>query len=159
MPAHAIQAGQPAPDFATKDQNNQEVSLADFRGEKAVLLVFYPFAFSRICTKELDAIRDDLAAYQNDRLQVLPVSVDHPYALKAWSIERGYDFPLLSDFWPHGVIASAYGCFNERAGVAVRGTFLVDSDGTVRYAAVNEAGQQRDPAQWRDAIARLGPTR
>lgn len=151
-----IEVGQPAPDFTSRDQHNQEISLADFRGARAVLLVFYPFAFSRICTKELDAIRDDRATYQNPDVQVLPISVDHPFALKAWSEERGYDFPLLSDFWPHGATASAYGCFNDKAGFALRGTFLIDEDGIVRYAAVNEPGEQRDPAQWRDAISRLG---
>ncbi|WP_153504674.1 peroxiredoxin [Cumulibacter manganitolerans] len=150
-----IRLGDPAPEFATKDQHNQDVALRDFRGRRSVLLVFYPFAFSGICTSELGAVRDDLAAFQNDAVQVLPISVDHPFALKAYAQREGYEFPLLADFWPHGAIASAYGVFNEAAGFALRGTFLIDRDGIVRYAAVNGPGEARDPREWKQAIAAL----
>ncbi|MBY8853954.1 redoxin domain-containing protein, partial [Saccharothrix sp. MB29] len=64
---------------------------------------------------------------------------DTPFSLKAWSAEQGYGFPLLSDFWPHGEVARAYGVFDEKSGMAVRGTFLVDVAGVVRYAEVNGA--------------------
>ena len=101
----APEVGTEAPDFTVKDQNNQAVTLSSFRGERAVLLVFYPFAFSGICTSELGAVRDDLADFQNDDVQILAISTDHPYALKAWSESQGFDFPLLSDFWPHGEVA------------------------------------------------------
>ncbi len=110
----APEVGTEAPDFTVKDQNNQDVTLSSFRGERAVLLVFYPFAFSGICTSELGAVRDDLADFQNDDVQILAISTDHPYALKAWSESQGFDFPLLSDFWPHGEVAKAYGVFLEK---------------------------------------------
>ena len=151
----APEVGTQAPDFTVKDQNNQQVTLSSFRGERDVLLVFYPFAFSGICTGELCAVRDDLAAFQNDDVQILPISVDHPFALKAWAQAEGFDFPLLSDFWPHGAVAKAYGVFNDAHGMAVRGTFLIDKAGIVRFAEVNGPGQARDQGGWRTAVAAL----
>jgi peroxiredoxin (alkyl hydroperoxide reductase subunit C) len=151
----APEVGTEAPDFTLKDQNNQEVTLSSFRGGRAVLVVFYPFAFSGICTGELCAIRDDLATFQNDDVQILAISVDHVFALKAWSQAEGYEFPLLSDFWPHGKVAQAYGVFNDKAGMAVRGTFLVDEAGIVRFAEVNGPGEARDQDAWRKALAAL----
>ena len=151
----APEVGTEAPDFTVKDQNNQAVTLSSFRGERAVLLVFYPFAFSGICTSELGAVRDDLADFQNDDVQILAISTDHPYALKAWSESQGFDFPLLSDFWPHGEVAKAYGVFLEKRGMAVRGTFLVDKAGIVRFAEVNGPGEARDQSGWRKAVAAL----
>jgi peroxiredoxin (alkyl hydroperoxide reductase subunit C) len=151
----ALGVGSEAPDFTLKDQNNQEVTLSSFRGARNVLVVFYPFAFSGICTGELCAVRDDLATFQNDDVQILAVSVDHPFALKAWSDAQGYQFPLLADFWPHGKVAQAYGVFNEGAGFALRGTFLVDRAGSVRFAEVNGPGEARDQNSWKKAVAAL----
>jgi peroxiredoxin (alkyl hydroperoxide reductase subunit C) len=150
-----IGAGDPAPDFALRDQNNEEVSLASFRGSKAVLLVFYPFAFTGICTNELGRVRDELDTFQNDDVQVLTISCDSPYAHKIFSQREGFDFPLLADFWPHGAVAQAYGVFNDKVGVANRGTFLIDRDGTVRFAECNRIGEGRDPAAWQAAIKSL----
>ena len=151
----APEVGTEAPDFTVKDQNNQDVTLSSFRGDRAVLLVFYPFAFSGTCTGELCAVRDDLADFQNDDVQILAISADHPYALKAWSEAQGFDFPLLSDFWPHGEVAKAYGVFFEPRGMATRGTFLVDKDGIVQFAEVNGPGEARDQNGWRKAVAAL----
>ena len=151
----APEVGTEAPDFTLKDQNRQEVALSSFRGERAALVVFYPFAFSGVCTGELCSVRDDLGSFQNDDVQILPVSVDHPFALKAWAESQGYDFPLLSDFWPHGEVAKAYGVFNETAGMSLRGTFLVDKAGIVRFAEVNQPGEARDQEAWKKALAAL----
>ncbi|MFV0534750.1 MAG: peroxiredoxin [Cumulibacter sp.] len=150
-----INVGDQAPDFTTKDQHNQEVTLSDFQGKQNVLLVFYPFAFSGVCTGELCAVRDDLASFQNDKVQVLPISVDHPFTLKAFAEKEGYDFPLLADFWPHGGIAQQYGVFNDAAGFALRGTFLIDKEGKVQYSSVNGPGDARDQGEWKSAIANL----
>lgn len=149
----APEVGTEAPDFTLKDQNNQEVTLSSFRGDRSVLVVFYPFAFSRICTGELCAVRDDLTSFQNTDVQILAVSVDHAFALKAWADAEGYEFPLLADFWPHGKIAQDYGVFNAKAGFALRGTFLVDKTGTVRFAEVNGPGEARDQEVWKKALA------
>lgn len=145
--------GTEAPDFTLKDQNNGEVTLSSFRGQKSVLVVFYPFAFSGICTGELTAVREDLASFQNDDVQILAVSVDHAFALRAWSDAEGYEFPLLADFWPHGQVAQDYGVFNADAGFALRGTFLVDKTGVVQFAEVNGPGEARDQDAWRKALA------
>jgi mycoredoxin-dependent peroxiredoxin len=151
----APEVGTKAPDFTLKDQNNQEVALSSFRGDRNVLLVFYPFAFSGICTGELTGLRDDLDSFQNDDVQVLAVSCDPMFSLRAWADEQGFGFPLLSDFWPHGAVASSYGVFDAALGRADRGTFLVDTSGVVRWSVVTEPGQARDLHAYRDAIADL----
>jgi peroxiredoxin (alkyl hydroperoxide reductase subunit C) len=147
--------GRHAPDFTLKDQNNEEFRLSDYRGERAVLIVFYPLAFTGICTGELCAVRDDIGAFQNDDVQVVSISVDSVYAHKIFSQREGYEFPLLADFWPHGAVAQAYGVFNETTGFANRGTFLVDKDGIVRFAEMNQPGEGRDAEAWRSAIKAL----
>ncbi|MGH8960163.1 MAG: peroxiredoxin [Jatrophihabitantaceae bacterium] len=147
--------GDEAPDFTLHDQNNEQVTLSQFRGKQAVLIIFYPLAFTGICTGELCAVRDDLPVFQNDDVQVLTISVDSPYSHKVFSEREGYEFPLLSDFWPHGGVARLYGAFNEEAGIANRGTFLVDRDGIVRFTELNGPGEGREPQDWRDAIAAL----
>ncbi len=151
----AVEVGSPAPDFTLKNQDGQEVSLADFAGGKAVLLVFYPFAFSGICTGELCSVRDDLSSFQNDDVQVLGVSCDTTWSLKVWAQQEGYEFPLLSDFWPHGAVSESYGVFSADLGFAFRGTFLIDSDGIVRFAEHNGPGEARDQQGWRDALKQL----
>lgn len=150
-----IAVGEVAPDFTLRDQNNEEVTLADFRGQQAVLMIFYPFAFTGICTGELTRVSADLPAFQNDSVQVLTISCDSPFAHKIFSEREGYDFPLLADFWPHGGVAQVYGVFDEKRGSADRGTFLVDRDGIVRFAECNAIGQGRDPDEWKAAIAAL----
>ncbi len=128
------------------------MTLSALRGSP-VLLVFYPFAFSALCGSELGRLRDSLSAYAG--VTVLAVSTDPVYALKAFRAQEGYDFPLLSDFWPHGAAASAYGVLDERAGMALRATFLVDASGLVRFAQVNGPGDVREQSEWKDAVARL----
>lgn len=149
----SLQVGDQARDFTLNDQNNQVRTLSEFRGDRNVLVVFYPLAFSGICTGELDQLRDDLAEFTD--VQVLAVSVDSVYTLKAWSNQQGYDFPLLADFWPHGKVAQDYGVFNDHAGIANRGTFLVDTDGVIRFAEMNGPGEPRDQTVWKQAMAAL----
>ena len=151
----ALPVGSAAPAFELRDQNNQVVRLVDFHGRRAVLLVFYPFAFTGTCQSELGRVRDHLADFQNDRVQVLAVSVDTVYAHKVWAERERYEFPLLSDFWPHGAVAQAYGVFNERTGAADRGTFVVDRDGVIRFAELNAPGEPRDQGVWRAALGAL----
>jgi len=150
-----IDVGARAPDFTLKDQNNQEVQLSDFRGRKAVLLVFYPLAFTGTCQGELTEIKDNISEYANEYIQVLTISVDSPYSHKVWAEREGYDFPLLADFWPHGEVAQAYGVFHAKAGFANRGTFVIDQDGVVRFAHMQEPGRARDQKSWREALAEI----
>jgi peroxiredoxin (alkyl hydroperoxide reductase subunit C) len=151
----ALSVGQAAPDFTLKDQNGVPVSLSEFLGRKNVVLVFYPFAFSGICTGELCEIRDNLGAFVGDDVQVLAISCDHMFSQRAWADKEGYFFPLLSDFWPHGQVARDFGVFNEKAGAAVRGTFLIDRQGIVRWSLVNGIGQARDFSGYHEALAQL----
>jgi peroxiredoxin (alkyl hydroperoxide reductase subunit C) len=150
-----IEVGQTAPDFTLRDQNNEEVTLSSFRGRQAVLVIFYPLAFTGICTGELCAVRDDLSTFQNGDVQVMSISVDSSYTHKVFAEREGYEFPLLADFWPHGAVAQAYGVFNDEVGFANRGTFLVDKAGVVRFAEMNAPGQGRDADAWRGAIKSL----
>jgi peroxiredoxin len=149
-----LSVGDRAPEFQLPDQDKQVVSLADLRGAP-VLLVFYPFAFSGLCTTELCRLRDELADYTDAGVRVLAISTDPVFALKAFRAQEGFGFPLLSDFWPHGSTAQAYGVFNEKAGMALRATFLLDADGAVRFAQVNGPGDVREQTEWKGAVAQL----
>ena len=150
----AVEVGRPAPDFNLRDQHNVFVSLAGLRG-KAVLLVFYPLAFTGICSAEMELLQAELDAFQNERVQVLAVSVDSPYTLRVFADTQGLKFPMLSDFWPHGAVAQAYGIFDANAGVATRGTFLIDAEGIVRWKVVHEIGRARDQGEYHKALAAL----
>src|ERR1700712_714088 len=150
-----VDVGSVAPDFALRDQNREEVILSSFRGSQAVLLVFYPLAFTSTCTGELCSVRDDLAVYQNDRVQVLAISVDSTYTHKIFAERENYDFPLLSDFWPHGAVAQAYGVFNDESGFANRGTFAIDRHGVIRFAECKQPGEPRDQSSWTAALSAM----
>jgi len=150
-----LAVGEVAPDFTLKDQNNQDVSLAAFKGRKAVLLVFYPLAFTGTCQGELTEIRDRLPLYENEAVQVLTVSVDSTYSHKVWSLQQGFQFPLLADFWPHGGVAAAYGVFDSATGRANRGTFLIDREGVIRFAEELGPREPRDQQAWQQALSDL----
>ncbi len=144
--ADSPQVGAPAPDFTLRDQYGVERTLSKAVQDSAVLLVFYPFAFSGICTGELLDIQLNIDRFANDRVQVFGISCDAAPALKTWAAVEGYRFPLLSDFWPHGAVARDYGVFMETSGMAVRGTFLVDAALTVRWSLISGPGESRDIA-------------
>jgi mycoredoxin-dependent peroxiredoxin len=152
-----LSTGTEAPDFTLKDQNQQPVTLHYFRGNKDVLLVFFPLAFTGICQGELDEIRDHLPNYENDNTATLAISVGPPPTHKIWAIQSGFTFPVLSDFWPHGAVSQAYGVFNFDAGFANRGTFVVDRSGVIRFAEMKQPGEPRDQGMWTDALAALRP--
>ena len=151
-----LSPGDTAPDFELNDQSRTPVRLSDYRGRKHVLLVFYPLAFSGVCTGEFCELRDSIDEFRSDEVETIGVSVDSAAALKAWSEKEGFDFPLLSDFWPHGAVASAYGVFDEASGLAQRGTFLIDKAGVVRFSERNPIPEARDQQRWRAALAELG---
>ena len=151
----ALEVGQEAVDFALKDEHGQLIRLSEVRAERNVALVFYPFAFSGICTGELCEIRDNLAVFESGDVQVLAISTDPVFALRAWSEQEKYPFPLLSDFWPHGEVARQYGVFNESTGSSVRGTFLIDTAGVLRWSVINGLGEARSLDAYREAVAAL----
>ena len=150
-----LAVGSTAPDFTLLDQNRQPVTLSAFRGAKDVLLVFFPLAFTGICQGELDQIRDHLPDFENDGRAVLAISVGPAPTHKVWATQSGFLFPVLADFWPHGAVSQAYGVFNDEAGVANRGTFVIDRTGTIRFAEMKQPGEARDQRLWVDALAAL----
>jgi mycoredoxin-dependent peroxiredoxin len=149
----SVEVGQPAPEFTLPNQRGEEVSLSDLRGRK-VVLVFYPFAFSSICTAELCDLRDRRGAFDDDTV-LLGISVDTKHALRVFAEQEGLGFDLLSDFWPHGAVAQAYDVFLPERGMATRGTFVIDREGIVRWMAVNHPGRPRDPDDYRAAVAAI----
>ena len=152
----AVQIGEQAPDFELKDQHGTPVRLSGFRGTKNVVLVFYPLAFSGVCTGELCTMRDEFPEVSRDDVELLTVSVDSMFALRTWADQEKFGFELLSDFWPHGAVAQQYGVFEENMGVATRGTFIIDKAGVVRWKVVNPIPQARDIAEYQKVLAGLG---
>ncbi len=151
----SLTIGQAAPDFEVNNQNGEKVSLSSFKGEKNVVLLFYPFSFTGTCTGELCAVRDDLSAFQNESVQVLAISCDSMFTQRIFAEKESYTFPVLTDFWPHGAVAKAYGVFEETRGCAVRGTFIIDKTGIVRWQVINGMGDARNVGDYKAAIAAL----
>jgi peroxiredoxin len=147
--------GDEAPDFELQDQHGQRVRLSSLRGTKAALVVFYPWAFSRVCGGELAVLQAQLDEIAGDDVALFAVSTDPIFALRAYADQEGITFPLLSDFWPHGAVAKAYGVFSEEVGIALRGSFLVDRDGIVRWTVVSDIPDARDVDEYKKAIASL----
>jgi len=156
--ATSVEVGQLAPDFSLVNQYGQQVTLSQFRGAKNVVVMFYPAAFTGICTSELCTLRDRTPELEGDDTVVLGVSCDRVPSLKIFATQEGIDYSLLSDFWPHGDVARAYGVFLDSHGIATRATFLVDKEGVVRWSVVNGPGEARDIDEITAAVAALdGP--
>ena len=150
-----IPVGAQAPDFELKDNHGAPVRLSDFRGQKNVVLLFYPFAFTGVCTGELSEIRDRLEQFAERDAEVLAVSNDSIHTLRVFGEQEDLPFPLLSDFWPHGDVSRAYGVFDEDKGCAVRGTFVIDRQGVVRATVSSALADARDPGEYLAALDTL----
>ena len=142
----SITVSQIAPDFTLYDSEKNKITLSDFHDKKNVLLLFYPLAFTSVCTKELCGVRDDIGRYSNANAEVLGISVDTVWTLAKFKEEQHYNFPLLSDF--NKEVSAAYGSlydsFSEMQmmGVGKRAAFIVDKKGIVQYAEVLESAQE-----------------
>jgi mycoredoxin-dependent peroxiredoxin len=134
--------GQPAPGFTARNQHGELLTVSGLHGAPAVI-IFYPWAFSSICRDELAAVRDDHERFLALGARVLAVSCDAMYTLRAYADAEGIAFDLLSDHWPHGAISRAYGVFDELAGCARRGTFVLDSAGLIGWQQVNQINEPR----------------
>ena len=138
----ALSTAQQAPEFSLFDSDKKPVSLADFKGQKNVLLLFYPLAFTGVCTAELCGVRDDIARYSNANAQVLGISVDSVFTLAKFKEEQGYNFPLLSDF--NKEVSKSYDTLYDTftpmmmQGVSKRSAFIIDREGVIQYAEVLE---------------------
>ena len=144
--------GAPAPDFTLPSSSGAPVTLSALRGTP-VVVVFFSFAFSGTCTGELCELRDNIEAFDEAGVALLGVSCDPAHSLRAFAQAEGYQFQLLSDFWPHGAVSRAYGVFDEAGGLANRGSFLVDGGGVLRWSVVNPRTQARPLAAYRAALA------
>ncbi|MFQ5967097.1 MAG: redoxin domain-containing protein [Acidimicrobiia bacterium] len=145
--------GKPAPDFSLRDQNLQKVSLSDLAGRKS-LIVFIPYPFTSVCQGELCAIRDDLGVFDGMDANVIAITCDTIAVNARWAVEQEYQFSILSDFWPHGEVAMAYGCFDDRRGYAKRYTYVLDADGVVRNIIFSdELGEARPHEAYAKALA------
>ncbi|MBN9606853.1 MAG: peroxiredoxin [Actinomycetales bacterium] len=141
-----------APDFDLPNQFGEHVRLSDFRGVRPVALVFFPLAFSSTCTGELCALQENLNLFREHGVELIGISVDSKAALRAWAEEKGYDFTLLADFWPHGAVAKEYGVFLPEKGFANRATFVIDTKGVIRASFITAPGEARSIEEYREAL-------
>jgi mycoredoxin-dependent peroxiredoxin len=148
----AVEIGSEAPDFKLRDENGEELTLSSLRGRN-VVLVFYPLAFSSICTKELHDISKARDSYDAAGAEVIGISVDSHHALKAFKRDEGITARLASDFHPKGAVAKRYGVYIEEAGIATRATFVIDKDGKVAHKVVNSPGEARNQDEYLEALA------
>lgn len=153
----ALENDTQAPDFELFNQFGERVQLSEFRGKKSVALVFFPLAFSGICSGELCELRDNLSLFTTNEVEVLGISVDSRHALRAWGEQEKYTFDLLADFWPHGAVAKEYGVFLEEKGFANRATFVIDPEGIIRASFITAPGEPRSLEAYRAAIGELQP--
>ena len=151
----SVEIGSEAPDFALQNQFGEVVKLSDYRGKKNVVLVFFPMAFTGTCTNELCEIRDRSTDFVSDDVQVLGISCDTTASLKVFSEQEGFQYPLLSDFWPHGEVSKNYGSWFEPRGFSMRGTFIIDKAGILRWSVVNGPGDARNTEEYKQALAAL----
>lgn len=139
-----LQLGGPAPDFTLRDQFGQDVTLSSFRGTKAVVILFYPYAFSGVCTGEMAGIRERLDEFMTFDTEVCAISCDPVYSLRAFADAEGLNFPLLSDFWPHGEVAKSFEVFDDVKGTPRRSSYVIDRDGMLAWAVHNANPEGRD---------------
>lgn len=139
----AIGTGDRAPGFELEETYEKRVRLEDFLGRRNLLLVFHPFAFTEVCAEEAQDLQENLESFDNAETDIVFVSCDTSAARQAWKRELGATYTFASDFWAHGATAKAYGVFNEVTGAPVRGTFLIDKEGTVIWSLVKDPDTKR----------------
>jgi peroxiredoxin len=143
-PGEGLPIGSVAPDFTLRDQFGQDVTLSSFRGQKAVALVFYPFAFSGVCTSEMSGIKARLESFLTFDSEVLAISCDPVFSLRAFADADGLNFPLLSDYWPHGAVTRSYRVFDEAKGCPSRSSYVIDREGVIRWSIHHASPYGRD---------------
>lgn len=151
----SLKLGELAPEFNLKSQHGEDITLSSYRGDKSVLLVFFPFAFSGVCTGELAELRDNVEEFTSRDAEIIGVSCDSLFSNRAFSDRDGFGFPVLSDFWPHGAVSRKYGTFNEDIGAPNRGSFVIDRDGILRWQVVNDLGDSRALVDYLTALSAL----
>ncbi len=150
-----VSIGQPAPEFELYSQDREQVSLESLKGSKT-LVVFMPFPFTGVCTSEACMLRDETAALKDLDANVVIVTTHAVPTNKKWSDEHDLTFPVLSDYWPHGKVAKAYGTFNDTVGAANRFTFVLDADNVIRDVINTDSlGTAREFQLYTEALAAI----
>jgi peroxiredoxin len=140
-------AGETAPDFGLKDQDGKDIRLSESRG-KLVLLSFHPLAWTEVCARQMQGLEQNWGAFESLGAVPLGLSVDTVPSKKAWADHLGVkSVRLLSDFWPHGEVATAYGVFREKNGFSERANIIVDRKGKIAFVKVYEIRQLPDIAE------------
>ncbi len=150
----SVSVGEKAPDFTLSNQHGEQFKLSEYLG-KPVVLVFYPFSFSGVCTGELCELRDNIEMFKDSKVELVGISVDSKYTQAAFAKAENYEFQLLADFWPHGEVCQQYGVFLEDKGFATRATFVIDADGVVVAKFVTAPGQARNLSEYQSALKLL----
>jgi peroxiredoxin len=143
--------GSAAPSFTLANQFGEVVESSSLVG--GAVVVFFPFAFSRVCTDELGQLRDNLELFDAAGVRLVAVSVDHKYTLRAFADANDISFDLLADFWPHGTVTRSYGAFDDTKGYADRVSYVLDGSGTVRAVVSSDHGQGRPIADYARALS------
>lgn len=150
-----LKVGDHAPDFELKTHTGELWKLSDRVGKANVVLAFYPFAFSPTCSCQMPSVEKNLAQFAGFGAEVAAISIDSTYANKAWAdASGGFSYPLLSDFFPHGAVAEAYGILRAE-GMSERAVFIIDKSGTIRYIDVHKINEYPDEQQILDELAKL----
>lgn len=148
-----LEIGSAAPDFTLLNQDRQPVSLDSLRGSRSVI-VFIPFAFTRTCEGELCQIRDEYSLFGEADARVVAITCNTLHANRVWAEQQGFQFDLLSDFWPHGATARRYDTFNETFGYAERTTYFLDAEGVIVDVSRSEnLGEARPFEEYRAALS------
>jgi peroxiredoxin len=150
-----LEVGDIAPAFTLRDQHGREQSLAARAGVRNVLLVFYPFAFTGVCSGEMLALQEHVGEWDALATDVLAVSCDPVPALRAFADSAGLEIPLLSDHWPHGAVSTAYDSFDDTLGAAGRATYVIDKAGVIRWKVLSAIATARDVNSYLAALTEV----
>ena len=147
-----LEVGAEAPDFELRDQHGQRVRLSSYRGAKPVALVFFPSAFSPVCSGELAALRAASPELADAGVELLTISCDPMFTLRAFSDQERIEFRMLTDFWPHGEVSASYDVFDRDFGCSKRSTFVVDREGRIRWLVHNAMPDARSVEDYLEAL-------
>ena len=147
-----LEVGDTAPTFTLRDQHGRAQSTATRTGTRHVMLDFYPFAFTGVCSGEMLALQEHVADWDELATDVLAVSCDPVPSLRAFSDQAGLEIPLLSDFWPHGEVSKAFDAFDATLGAAGRATYIIDKAGLIRWKVSSAIAEARDVTEYLSSL-------
>ena len=150
-----VAVGEAAPAFVLRDQTRAKRTLGELFGSRS-MVIFMPFAFTNTCLGEMCTLRDNLHSLESSGTRFFVITTDTLHSNRRWAEDQGFEFPILSDFWPHGAVAQAYGCFNPAIGVAMRSTYVLDRAGVVKeIIATDRLDIPRDFGEYERALGSI----